>query len=225
MGSLFGIIRKYKFFVLSLAFVLIEVTLQLSGFRNMTLAIALGAIAFVLLVIGILGFTSPKATQKIGGLGKTPMKLWPKRKADEALLTMLQEQGVLPSQPSAVTEDITIPKRPKPELNIEIHEYDFGLPGEKGCPPKRSDEDKALWLKLGVTFKMNQTMQVETLHLLLSGEIIQPYDWISGRLVYYYYFEMPQWVKHGDVRTIQLVAFAKGTKWGSEPKEISISSP
>ena len=72
---------------------------------------------------------------------------------------------------------------------------------------------------------MNQTMLVESLHLLLSGESLDPYEWTPGGLVYYYYFEMPQWVKDGDLRTIQLVAFAKGIKWGSEPKEIRISSP
>ncbi len=222
MRSLFSIIRKYKFFVFSIAFVLLDVMLQLGGFRNMTLAIVLGGIAFVLLVIGILGFTSPKTTQKFGGLGKTPMKLWPKRKADQALLSMLEEQGVLPSRTNGVTEAITVPS---PEMVIEIDNYDFAWSGSTGYPPKRSDDDKALWLRLGATFRMNQTMRVETLNLLLSGESIQSYDWKPDSLAYYLYFEMPKWVESGDVRTIQLVAFAKGTKWGSEEKEIRIASP
>ena len=120
--------------------------------------------------------------------------------------------------------NVLVPKRPSPELFIEIHEYDFGF-GGGGYPPKRFDDDNALWLRLGVTFKMNQTMRIETLYLLLSGESIQPHDWSPDKSAYYFYFEMPQQVKPGDVRTIQLVAFAKGEKWGSEQKEIRISSP
>ena len=119
---------------------------------------------------------------------------------------------------------VTVPKQPSPELVIEIHDYDFGF-GGGGYPPKRFDDDNALWLRLGVTFKMNQTMRIETFHLLLSGEPIQPHDWAPGQSAYYYYFEMPQWAKPDEVRTIQLVAFAKGTKWGSEEKEIRITFP
>lgn len=120
--------------------------------------------------------------------------------------------------------NVHVPKQPSPELFIEIDNYDFGF-GGGGYPPKRFDDDNALWLRLGVTFQMTPTMRVESLHLLLSGESITPYEWTSGRLAYYFYFEMPKWVKSGDVRTIQLVAFAKGTKWGSEEKEIRITPP
>ena len=123
-------------------------------------------------------------------------------------------------QQDALRSDVIVPKRPSPELVIEIDNFTFGF-GGGGYPPKRFDDDNALWLRLGVTFKMNQTMRIETLYLLLSGESIQPHD-ESG---YYFYFEMPQWAKPDEVRTIQLVAFAKGTKWGSEEKEIRITFP
>jgi len=137
------------------------------------------------------------------------------KKADQARLTMLEEQDVLPSQ----SNGIQVVPEPKPELKPIIHEYDFGF-GGGGYPPKRFDADKALWLRLGVTFKVNQNMRIETLYLLLSGDSIQP----EGKepYGYYIYFEMPQQVKSGDVRTIQLVASAKGKKWGSDPMEISI---
>jgi len=122
------------------------------------------------------------------------------------------------------SSDVSVPKRPSPELFIEIDNYDFGF-GGGGYPPKRFDDDNALWLRLGVTFRMNQTMRIETLYLLLSGDSIQPHDWSPDKSAYYFYFEMPQQVKPGEVRTIQLVAFAKGTKWGSEEKEIRITLP
>lgn len=132
--------------------------------------------------------------------------------------------SIVGEQLESKSNNVLVPKRPSPELFIEIDNYDFGF-GGGGYPPKRFDDDNALWLRLGVTFRMNQTMLVESLHLLLSGESIPSYEWAPGRLVYYFYFEMPQWAKPGDVRTIQLVAFAKGTKWGSEEKEIRIAPP
>jgi hypothetical protein len=115
---------------------------------------------------------------------------------------------------------INVVPEPKPELKPMIHDYEFDWAGGQGYPPKRSEEDKALWLRLGVTFKMNQNMRIETFYLLLSGDPIKP----EGKepYGYYIYFEMPQQVKAGDVRTIQLVTSAKRKKWGSDPMEIPI---
>lgn len=115
---------------------------------------------------------------------------------------------------------INVVPEPKPELKPMIHDYEFDWAGGQGYPPKRSEEDKALWLRLGVTFKMNQNMRIETLYLLLSGDPIKP----EGKepYGYYIYFEMPQQVKADDVRTIQLVTSAKRKKWGSDPMEIPI---
>jgi len=134
-----------------------------------------------------------------------------------------EQPDVLPPQVNGT--QITVITEPKPELKPTIHDYKFDWVGGQGYPPKRSEEDKALWLRLGVTYHMNQPMRIERLYLSLSGESIEPHDWSPEKSAYYYYFEMPQWAKPGEVRTIQLVAFSKGIRWGSESKEIHISSP
>lgn len=217
MGSLFGIIRKYKFFVFSIAFVLIDITLQLGGFRNMALAIALGVIAFALLVIGILGFTSPKATQKIGGLGKTPMKLWPKRKANHALLTMLEEQGVLPSQPN-------VPKLAHAELYITYHKHEFGVAGEGKYTGLSVDNGTPI-LSVEAEFRPTGPMRIEVVELCLVGKRISSLNCevqeSSDRL----------WFTPSNIFNVsrislgkhdaELVALANGEWWRSHPFTIA----
>ena len=81
------------------------------------------------------------------------------------------------------------------------------------------------WLKAEGTTAIIISAIVTILLALWRTLSIQPYDWKPDSLVYYFYFEMPQWARPGGVRTMQLVAFAKGRKWGSEKNEIRIISP
>lgn len=118
-----------------------------------------------------------------------------------------------------------------PALFIEIVENEFGLTGDSGFPGLNSGETVARWIRLGV--RLEGKVFVETLELVISGkepilrrsgkEDSPVYELKPEEVAYYHYFLIPDWVKHGDQRTVQVIAFADGVTWGS--REISINFP
>lgn len=120
--------------------------------------------------------------------------------------------------------DVVVLKQP-PELFIEINNVEFGLSGNskyQGFPQINSQIHETRWIRLGINFKGN--VFVETLELIISGKApIQAYEWKPGELAYYHYFQIPRWVKANETRTIQVLAFANGIKWGSS--EMTINFP
>ena len=114
---------------------------------------------------------------------------------------------------------VTVLKQ-SPQLIIGIHEVNFGVSGDSGYPLLNSGKDKAKWLRLGIVFEGN--VHIETLELVISGKAPVPaFEWKPGQSAYYYYFQIPDWVKSKEERTIQIQAFANGIKWGSPDESIN----
>ncbi len=109
---------------------------------------------------------------------------------------------------------IVVLNPPPPSVRIMIGDIEFGLSGDSGYPQLKSGEPKARWVRLSLTLQYN--VLIETLELIISGkEPILASEWKPGGIVYYHYFQIPNWVKHGEQRTIQVRAFANGVTWGS----------
>jgi hypothetical protein len=132
----------------------------------------------------------------------------------------LQDMGS-EAQHSGQTNGITVITHP-PRLVIEICEVNFGLSGDSGYPPQNHNEHKAKWIRLGMVFDGN--VHIETLELVISGkQPIPAFEWGPGKGAYYFYFQIPTWVKSRESRTIQVIAFANGIKWGSPEKTVNFS--
>jgi hypothetical protein len=115
---------------------------------------------------------------------------------------------------SSASNGVVVLKEP-PMLFIKIQDVDFALSGDSGFPRQDSSGHKAKWIRLGMLFKSN--VYVETLELVISGkQPIPAFEWKPNKAAYYFYFQIPTWVKSGEERTIQVTAFANGKKWGSE---------
>ena len=109
----------------------------------------------------------------------------------------------------------------KPQLVIRILDVEFGLSGDSGYPLLNSD--KARWIRLSLSFEWTGDVFIETLELVVSGkEPILAHEWRPGEVGYYYYFQIPDWVKSSERRSIQVQAFANGVKWGSPERSIKL---
>ncbi len=109
----------------------------------------------------------------------------------------------------------------KPQLVIRILDVEFGLSGDSGYPLLNSD--KARWIRLSLSFEWTGDVFIETLELVVSGkEPILAHGWRPGEVGYYYYFQIPEWVKSSEERSIQVQAFANGVKWGSPERSIKL---
>lgn len=115
---------------------------------------------------------------------------------------------------------VIVVKQP-PKLVIRIDEPLFGVSGDNGFPPCDFSGQKARWLRLSIAFRGN--VYIETLGLSISGKKPVPADGFkSGHTSpLYYYFQIPDWVKSKEERTIQVQAFANGINWGSSEKIIT----
>ena len=137
-----------------------------------------------------------------------------------AFHTIRKKRDELQAQLNIVPQNGVIVLKDPPHLIFEIHTVDFCISGESGYPLLLSEEDKAKWLRLGIVFDGN--LRIETLELVISGkEPIPAFEWKPGQAAYYYYFQIPNWVKSKEERTIQVRAFANGVKWGSPEKSIN----
>ena len=108
----------------------------------------------------------------------------------------------------------------KPTLSIDIQEIEFGISGDPnydGFPPINAGKRKARWLRIYLYFEGN--VFIETLGLVISGkEPIPAFEWKPRHVDYlsfFSYFQIPDWVKPGEQRTLQVIAFANGKNWGS----------
>ena len=198
----------------------------MGSFIGPEVGIGIMVFAFVFLIITLPNWPFNKkwrqrrlreATLKTAGPSKAPMKLWPKRKADHALLTMLEEQGVLPSQPN-------VPKLAHAELYITYHKHEFGVAGEGKYTGLSVDNGTPI-LSVEAEFRPTGPMRIEVVELCLVGKRISSLNCevqeSSDRL----------WFTPSNIFNVsgislgkhdtELVALANGEWWRSHPFTIA----
>jgi hypothetical protein len=137
-----------------------------------------------------------------------------------AFADIVKERDQLKAKGNNTSSNGIVVLRQPSELFITIANSNFGLSGDSGYPLVAANGIKSRWIRLGIVFEGN--VYIETLELVISGkQPISAFEWEPGRGAYFFYFQIPTWVKSGENRTIQVIAFANGKKWGSEEHTVS----